>query len=335
MSEENSRTKMGLERVQEFYKNAQALLQGETEEGSRWRVPPVHTKIVGTRWHYNDLYGSLLERGFPSVVRRALEDDEPIFPTMFNHRVLEAKREEMGSTVFSSQMMNDPVDAASAIFKRENTSYYEERELPDRLSISITVDLAIEQKERADDTAIVVSGVCDKGHLWVLDYVADKLLPNEAVAEIYRLHDRWNAQFVYFESNNYQKAFKYIMHEEGKHRGHHLPVRPVRSKGTKFSRILMLEPFHEAGRLHLRRSHTKLEDQLHQYPKTRHDDVLDALATRVQRAVWAESNTGSAQVDLGEWSFARTERELDSLDGTGPEADLINPSDDFKSFWPE
>ena len=215
-----------------------------------------------------------------------------------------------------------------------DTLYFEEADVPATLSVSITVDLAIEQKEYSDDTAIVVSGVDTQGHIWVLDYVAEKLLPDQAVEHVYRLHERWSATWVFFESNNYQKAFKYILHEAGRQRSQFLPVRPVRSKGTKFARILQLQPFHESGRLHIRRSQSKLEDQLHRYPKTRHDDVLDALAMRVQRMVWAESAGGATTIG-SEWSFANAERGLDERVGRGPGAPLINPSSSYKTVWPE
>lgn len=74
---------------------------------------------------------------------------------------------------------------------------------------------------------------------------------------------------------------------------------------------------------------------MHRYPKTRHDDVLDALAMRVQRVVWAESRGGAVDVQLGEWSFGAAERAMNATDGTGPEADLVNPSNEWKTAWPE
>lgn len=333
VSEENSRTKLGLERVEEFYKAAQALLQGEAAE-SRWRVAPVHTKVVGTRWHYSDLYGSLLERGFPSVVRAALENDQPIFPEMFSAKKLEQLREEMGSAVFASQYMNDPIDPASAIFKREDSRYYEE--MPDEpLSIAITVDLAVTEKQYADDSAVVVTGVDSRGRIFVLDYEAGKWKPAKVVDAVYRMYDRWRPLRVYFEANNYQAAFKHIMFEAGKQRGQVLPVVPVRSKGTKYSRILALQPFHEQGHLFLRRSMTELEDQLHRYPKTNHDDIVDALSMRVQRMVWAES-TKTPSPDAGDNTWASAARSVDdrySRNGR-VEEQVINPAPSSLG-WPE
>ena len=110
----------------------------------------------------------------------------------------------------------------------------------------------------------------------------------------------------------------------------------MRSIGKKYTRIVALQPFHEDGRLLIRRSHTALEDQLHRYPKVRHDDLVDALSMRIQRMVWAEA-LGAPADDMGEWSFAAMERELDERDATAEagEAPLINPTDEWRSLWPE
>ena len=330
VSAENSATKNGLETVEQRYREDQALLQG-VSEGSAWKVPPPHVKVVGTRWHFDDLYGNLIARGYPNVVRKAIEDDAPIFPTLFTKETLAERRAEMGSTVFASQMMNDPIDAETAIFKREKATYHDTTNTKG-LNVAITVDLAISERTSADESVVMVTGVDGHGKLFVLDFAHGRWLPDKTIEEIHRLYDLWSARMVYFESVGFQKVFKYLLSQDAQQTGRFLPVREVRPDADKFRRIVALQPFHEAGRLLIRRSMTALEDQLYRFPKTRHDDILDALAMRVMRAVWHQTDALYEENLGGDFSVQRIEKALEEKD---EERGLSWWSSDFAAIWPK
>jgi predicted phage terminase large subunit-like protein len=329
VSENNAATKAGLERVEERYRKDQALLQGVMQD-TPWKVPPPHVKVVGTRWHFDDLYGSLLARGFPSMVRKAVEDGEPIFPTLFTKETLAERRLEMGSSVYASQMMNDPIDSETAIFKRENATYHDTHNTKG-LNVAITVDLAISERTSADESCVMVTGVDSAGKLFVLDFAHGRWLPDRTISEIYRLFDQWNARMVYFESVGFQKVFKYLLSQYAQQVQRWLPIREVRPDADKYRRIVALSPFHEAHRLLIRREMTALEDQMYRFPKTKHDDILDALAMRVMRAVWHQTDAIEEE-NLGEWSVARLEKELAEQD---EEQHLSWWSSDTAHLWPD
>src|SRR6202020_576915 len=85
---------------------------------------------MGTRYHQDDLYSSILEDPkFSKFIRSAYTDDthtKVLFPQKFNVEMLDEMRKDvkMGSTMFSAQMLNDPIDPENADFKKSQIHYY-------------------------------------------------------------------------------------------------------------------------------------------------------------------------------------------------------------------
>lgn len=100
--------------------NAWATSRNLTSEGGA-------TRYIGTRWHFNDTYRQILERG-AAIERRhpvtidGTVDGEPVLWT--RERVAE-KRREQGPYVFSSQMLLDPAADRTQGFKEEWIRYYQ------------------------------------------------------------------------------------------------------------------------------------------------------------------------------------------------------------------
>jgi hypothetical protein len=51
---------------------------------------------------------------------------------------------------------------------------------------------------------------------------------------------------------------------------------------SKANRIKALQPYFENGKIYYRKEHSELIDQTTMYPRTRHDDLIDALASVLQ-----------------------------------------------------
>ena len=106
--DKNVGTEEGLEKPKQFVKFMEPIIN-----------PGGEMIIVGTRYHYSDLYGSLIDNGMFDVHLRAAfnEDGSLYFPQRLTHQFLEAKRRSMGPYDFSCQYMNDPVTPDSAKFQ--------------------------------------------------------------------------------------------------------------------------------------------------------------------------------------------------------------------------
>ena len=134
--------------------------------GSRW--------FLGTRWHEDDIYASLIRAGWPTLVRQAIQEDgTALWPAYWSLAKLAAQREELGSAVFDLQYQNDPSGMGGNIFRREWFQYVDR--LPARVSRRAGVDLAASASERSDYTALGEIVEDDDHNLYVVGSYADRL----------------------------------------------------------------------------------------------------------------------------------------------------------------
>jgi predicted phage terminase large subunit-like protein len=299
-----------------------------------WKTCKVHIRVIGTRWAHDDLHGDLLDV-LPSMVIPAIKDGEISFPTVWTQKRLDEERDVGGSTYFSYQFLLEPIDPDSQLFREEHRTTYETA--PDGLSVILTVDLATRLKERADDTAIVASGVDDKGNLYVLGYQHGKWTPTTAAKKVYEMYDLYKARLCYFEDHGYQAAFATILRDYGRTINRFLPIRPQPAKGTKYDRVITLQPLWETGRLRVKKEHTALIDQALRFPRG-HDDIIDALSIRTQRMVWAQT-TPEAKPKPEPGTFGAVEAEIErTARMKGPGAAVAQPighrATTYRRFWP-
>lgn len=243
--------------------------------------------VIGTRWHYADLYSHLIERAGPEWlvdVRKAVEPDGTVlFPTRFTPSYLADLRRDKGSYEFSAQYLNDPVSDENAVFKRQWLHYYER--LPDRTLRYITVDPAISDRDGADYSVVLVGAVDHLGRRYVVEYTRAHLEPKALIDEILRLTAKHRPQAVGIETVAYQKALKYYLMDAMQEARVFCPIVELRPDGqTKEYRIRALQPFYESGAMfHPDGGRANdLEDEMLAFPYGKHDDVLDALAYQLQ-----------------------------------------------------
>lgn len=136
VSNRNVTTKEQMEKVIEHYKLALSLLEPDGE-----------LIIIGTRYHYSDLYGYLMERepeNFEMMILPAILDEDAVryinlrfpdlpylyeigsllFPERLDEAFLEEQRRAQGTYLFNCQYMLDPVSREDAEFQREWIRYY-------------------------------------------------------------------------------------------------------------------------------------------------------------------------------------------------------------------
>jgi predicted phage terminase large subunit-like protein len=76
--------------------------------------------VIGTRYHFNDLYGEILddeETDYKVYLRRAIEDDKPIFKGRFTIEGLNSIRKNQGSYIFSCNPGWTPIWMPDGRFK--------------------------------------------------------------------------------------------------------------------------------------------------------------------------------------------------------------------------
>lgn len=178
VNKDNCSTPEQINKVIDWWKLARSLLESKGTE-----------IIIGTRWHYDDVYGYILQNfmGFDvetykkhrehPIVRvdkdnyhylRLVCWQDPInekgstFPTLFPEEKLHRIKREQGEH-FNTQYLNDPIAAGEQIFKQSWVHYWQRGELPDVRNTYLLVDPSGKDTDSSDRTGmVVVSAGCDK-----------------------------------------------------------------------------------------------------------------------------------------------------------------------------
>jgi hypothetical protein len=167
--------------------------------------PGAETTVVGTRYHAQDLYNTLInitedvydeddnfvgKQNTYEVMERVVEkegvflwpktmrDDGKFFG--FDRRELESIRSEyIDSSQFYSQYYNNPNDPSNAKISRDKIQYYDQRHIKQqdgfwhfkdkRLNVYAAIDFAFSLANKADYSALVVIGIDSDKNIYVLD----------------------------------------------------------------------------------------------------------------------------------------------------------------------
>lgn len=251
-------------------------------------------RFIGTRYHYNDAYKSMMDRGavIPRVypaTKDGTVDGEPVLLT--KERIAE-KRRDQGPFIFGCQLLLNP--------QADETQGFQDRWLRHSESINrhglnvyLLFDPANGKKKDNDFTCGWVVGLGPDEKIRILDMVRDRL----NLVERTRLVMNWHRKYkpmrdgVRYEKYGKDADIDHIK-EEMRLNNYEFDIVEVGGQTPKKDRIRRLIPYFEQGRIILPQScyytdYTKqTRDLVHDFthleylsfPNCMHDDMLDALA---------------------------------------------------------
>lgn len=280
-SEKNITTKEQIDQVIDHYKLAWSLLD-----------PKMPMIVIGTRWDYTDLYQHIIDNEshrFNILVKKAIADDgELLFPQRLDREFLDEVRQTQGSYIFSCQYMNQPVDSETATFKREyfrKKSWQLVKETP--INWCLAVDPSYEG-QYSDYAAFVLAGLDAENNLYVRNIHRAKMTYSDIVSLMFDWNQKYQPKRIALETVGTQKSIQYTLQQEEKRRGIRLMVQEINHRSrTKEERVRALAPLYEFQRVfHVETSAylDELEYELIHFPKGKHDDIIDALATILEIA---------------------------------------------------
>lgn len=246
--------------------------------------------IIGTRWHFDDLYQLILDKHrkeFNILIRKAIKDDGSAwFPTRLPLTELAKIREKQGSAHFSKQYLNEPVDEETAIFKHRDMhrkKWAEVADLP--INWGLTIDPSY-MGEYSDYAAFVLGGMDYQRNLYIRHITRAKMTYSDIINETFKLYGLYQPRRIAIETIGAQKSIMYEFTNEQKRRGTWLPIEEIKSRTlAKEERIKALSPFYEFGHIYHISECPQLdvlEDELLKFPYAKHDDVADATATLLE-----------------------------------------------------
>lgn len=260
------------------------------------RRPGCKTVVIGTRWHWDDMYSVLIDKNGPyrdaaeSMVLHCGYPGEPIFPLSkrggagYTREVLEDLKVTMRSE-FNSQYMNDPTPDTDALFKREDIKFFDfdhRGEIPTdkALHFYTAVDPNRSIKTKDDPCVVLTAAKDEEGNIWVVDISVGHPTGPEIVDWIRSHVERWDPRKVIVETNNFQMQLIHWLREDMIRTEAIYPIHEVTRGPTtkKYDRISAMEPMVRMGMLRVRRGLDSLVTELEHYPSWKHDDQADALA---------------------------------------------------------
>lgn len=239
---------------------------------------------VGTILHYDSLLNKLSKNPkWHRLFYRAIMNDKPLWEKRYNLEALMGIKENYRNQglldAFQTEYMNEPISDENAIFKKSYFKYYPDDEpLINSLSKFLTVDLAISEKESADYTVLMVTGIDALNQIYVLEYIRERLNPIETLEWFFKLAKKWSISKAGIESVAYQRALQWFIEEEMRKRNEYYYIEELKADTDKQRRIRGLQPRYALGTVFHKPYMTELEEELLLFPKSAHDDLSDALA---------------------------------------------------------
>lgn len=278
-----------------------------------------YRRYIGTRYHLNDPYATMLKR--KAVTLRL---HQPTFdgsltdnPVLKSKQELEDKLRAMGTYTYGCQMMQDPlVDEASG-FKLEWLQYWDKVDHKD-FNIYLICDPANTKKEHSDYTAMFVIGLGHDQNYYVLDMVRDRLNLRER-AELYiQLHKKYKPIQSGYEEYGMQADIFYLkeLMEELNYR---FEIQPLGGHMNKYDRIRRAIPAFENRKVFLPKQCIKkdyqgntvdlvsefVNEEYYSFPVSAHDDMLDDFSRIFDKV----KPKGSKNVEPVSWAVFPSEEE--------------------------
>ena len=252
-------------------------------------------RFIGTRYHFNDTYRTILERGtaiariYPATVDGSI-GGESVF---LSQEDLEEKRRDMGPYVYACQMLQSPVADSLQGFQRDWLRFYD-GQAPRNCNWYLLVDAANGKRKSNDYTAIWAVGLGEDGNMYCIPEVRDRLNLTERTARLMTLHRKYQPIQTRYEIYGMQGDITYIRKVQDDEK-YNFPIIEVSGPTSKEDRIKRLVPLFENSKIWLPRQwvvtdyegiardliHSFIEEEYIGFPVPLHDDMCLVAGTKI------------------------------------------------------
>lgn len=258
---------------------------------------PCRRRYIGTRYHYNDTYKTMMDRGavkvreyYPTDLGKK-DTDVAGVPVLFSSEYLLEKRKNLGLYVYGTQMLMDPTADKAAGFNIDWLRYYNILRKHELWNFYLICDPASEKKKSSDYTVFMVIGLAEDNNYYLVDGIRDKLNLTERTTKLFELHRKWQPKNVGYEKYGMQSDIEHIEYMQ-EQEGYRFKVTPLAGAMPKNDRIRRLVPIFEQGRFYIPRkllfvTHEKkaadlvaqfVDDEYINFPVGSHDDMMDCMS---------------------------------------------------------
>lgn len=252
-------------------------------------------RCIGTRYHFNDSYRVLMERGTfkPRIYAATKDGTVDGEPVLLTREELAIKRRDQGPYTFGCQQLQNPVADSSQGFREDWLKYHDGLKLQG-LNVYLLFDPAGSKNKKSDYTAAWAVGLGPDENLYVLDMVRDRFNLTQRAKLVMDWHKKYKpvrADGVRYEKYGLMADIEHIQSIQ-KAVNYRFEITEVGGTLPKNDRIKRLIPYFEQGRVYLPRTlwytgsdgkttdlvQDFIEQEYKAFPVPIHDDMLDALA---------------------------------------------------------
>ncbi len=261
-------------------------------------------QYIGTRYHFNDTYRLMQERGYRLRVRLATDE-----PRLWDEATIADKREKMGPYTFACQILQNPVADSVMGFKKEWVRYYDPQmfiahrgpEWWRALNLYLLVDPANSKKKYSDYTIFWLWGLGPDMNKYLVSGLRSRLNLAERTRWLFWFHKRYRPLAVGYETYGLQADIEHVQGEMGRAL-YHFDIIPLGGSMAKSDRIRRLVPDFSGGHIYLPGrlpypdhegkvqdlTYQFVNDELLAFPVVQHDDMLDAASRIYDEAMGAQ-----------------------------------------------
>lgn len=267
--------------------------------------------VIGTILHFDslvnkvmkqqDIFKSWQTRVFYAITTDKDGTEHALWP---EHRSLEKLKsmrdnpndqEFVGSIAFAQEYQHKPFSEEDAIVKPDWIKECEPSQAPDEYSRQarvLTVDPAASERQTADPTAMIVADLGADGNVYVRAIRNQRTSPSITAETIQNLYETYQPQVVGIEQGALGLVFRDLLAG--------LPVIGLKPDKDKVRRLLAVSRFFEAGKVFLVKdiqNGQALREQLIEFPKGTHDDMVDAIVYAIRMLLVDGLNQGEEGFD--------------------------------------
>jgi predicted phage terminase large subunit-like protein len=210
-------------------------------------------RFIGTRYHYNDTYKTVMARGTakPRIHTATLDGEAEGEPVLMTRERLKKKRADMGPYIFGAQMLQNPTADKTQGFRREWMRHYQSQpaEVAGGTNKYMLVDAANEKRPENDYTSIWLIGLASDNNFYVIDMLRDRLNLTERADAVFRLHRKHRPRQVRYETYGMMADIQHIKDRQNRE-NYRFEIVPVGGQTPKNDRIKRLVPHFEQGRFY-------------------------------------------------------------------------------------
>jgi phage terminase large subunit-like protein len=278
-------------------------------------IPGAWMVLVQTRWHDEDVAGSLLPEDYAGesgliMCRDGLEwevinlvakienqqqaENDPLgravgeylWPEWFDRkhwRIYEPRPGDPNSPSerrWAALFQQNPRPDGGNQWEREWVQWYDLGHHPKYLNYYTSSDYSVSEGS-GDFTEHGVAGLDENGELWLVDWWYGQVAPDQGVDALLTLAKRWGATQGFDEGGLIEKAIKPIFRQRQRQTGTYLKIDYLPTIGNKVARFQSFRGMGSAGKVHIPNcpwGH-RLVDELCKFgPGVTRDDVADCCA---------------------------------------------------------